>query len=348
MTSIRVSEINPNPFQTGRQLLTIAMAVCALGLLALAPQAARACAACGDTISTAWQTQGLITTPGLTLGLAYNYIDQNQQRYGRSAASGAQIDRLLAAGQEVETYTRTQTATASLNYTNDRWGVIAEIPYLYRSHATWGTTAPLGSTYLTSAQGSIGDIRVLGRYAGLSEHRTSGFIVGAKLPTGSTDMTFNDGTPVDRSLQIGTGSTDIILGGYATGAFSDYGWFVQGTVQHAVATQTLNGLDYRPGDSYQLNSGIRKAKFGEKFSPMLQFNVIHRRPDSGSGATPPDVLTGGPTTGGTLAYLAPGAALRLGGGLSAYGFVQLPVYQNVNSLQLVPRYTLTVGMQQTL
>lgn len=309
---------------------------------------AHACAACGDTVSTAWQTQGLNTTPGVILGLSYNYIDQSQQRYGRSAASSAQLNNLIAAGQEVEAYTRTQTVTASLNYTDDTWGIAAELPYMKRSHGTWGTTAPLGSTYLTSSQGGLGDVRVLGRYTGFSEQRNTGLILGAKLPTGSTNMTFNDGTPVDRSLQLGTGSTDVIFGAYTAGAVSETGWFVQGTVQHAVATQTINGLDYRPGDSYQLNSGIRRAGFGEKFSPMLQFNVIHRRPDTGAGATPPDALTGGPTTGGTLAYLAPGAALRLGDGLSAYAFVQLPVYQNVNSLQLVPRYTVTIGMQQSL
>jgi len=28
---------------------------------------------------------------------------------------------------------------------------------------------------------------------------------------------------------------------------------------------------------------------------------------------------------------------------SLYGFVQLPIYQNVNGVQLVPRYTASVG-----
>jgi hypothetical protein len=96
-----------------------------------------------------------------------------------------------------------------------------------------------------------------------------------------------------------------------------------------------------------LNTGIRHAKFGAKFTPMLQLNLMHRRPDGGAAATPPDALTGGPATGGTLLYLAPGATWRVGGGTSVYGFVQLPLYQNVNSLQLVPRYTLTLGVRQS-
>ena len=91
---------------------------------------------------------------------------------------------------------------------------------------------------------------------------------------------------------------------------------------------------FSPGDAYSVNAGIRYAKFGAKFTPMLQLNYIHRKQDSGAGATPADALTGGAATGGTLVYLAPGLMARVGGGTSVYGFVQLPVYQDVNSLQL--------------
>ena len=114
--------------------------------------------------------------------------------------------------------------------------------------------------------------------------------------------------------------------------------FRSGTVQHTVATKTIAGADYRPGDAYSLNTGIHHAKFGAQFTPMLQLNYIHRAPDD-VGGTPLD--------GGTLVYLAPGASLRVGGGTSVYGFVQLPAYQNVNGLQLSPRYTLTLGVSHS-
>ncbi len=330
-----------------RPALRIALSLIIAGTGLVNAGQASACAACGCTLSTNWQTQGINTTPGFSFDLAYSYLNQNQQRYGTGSASAAQIGSLLAAGQEIESFTRTQTITASLNYTGDVWGISVHVPYLDRTHGTYGSTVPLGSTYLSSSDSSIGDIRVVGRYTGFSADRTSGLIVGAKLPTGSTNTTFNDGSAVDPSLQIGTGSTDLILGGYTSGTFSKYGWFVQGTVQHAVATKSFGGLDYHPGDTYSLNTGIHQAKFGAKFTPMLQLNLVHRRPDTGAAATPPDALTGGAATGGTLAYLAPGATLRIGGGTSLYGFVQLPVYQDVNSLQLVPRYTLTLGVRQS-
>lgn len=306
---------------------------------------ALACAACGDTLSKDWGTQGVSTHPGFTTDLSYSYVNQNQPRYGTGTASSAKISELWLAGQEIEDYTVTRTTTASLNYSSDTWGVNTQLPFVQRTHGTFGdngasvSLSPDYSSYASSSDNGIGDIRVIGRYTGFSADKTAGVIAGIKLPTGSTNATFNDGvTPLDRSLQIGTGSTDLILGGFLTGAIGEYGWFAQGTVQHAVATKAIAGADYRPGDAYALNTGIRYAKFGAQFTPMLQLNYIHRSPDDVGGA---------PLDGGTLMYLAPGALARVGGGTSVYGFIQLPVYQNVIGLQLSPRYTLTLGIKQS-
>ena len=218
------------------------------------------------------------------------------------------------------------------------------LPYVMRSHGTFGTTVPLGSSYSTSSDAGIGDIRVVGRYTGLSSERSSGIIAGIKLPTGSTSKNFDSGTAPARlstRLQIGTGSTDIILGGYTTGTIDTYGWFLQGTVQHAVATkQALGNQDYRPGDAYLLNTGIRYAGFGAKVSPMLQLNVIRRQADSGTPVSVPiDPVTGVPVTGGTLAYLAPGVSVRVGGGASVYGFCPDPDYSERHSAPADPGLT---------
>ncbi|HTN93854.1 MAG TPA: hypothetical protein VMJ33_04670 [Gallionella sp.] len=332
-----------NPFR-----IALASALALSPLIAM--NNALACAACGCTLSKDWGTQGVITTPGFTADLSYDYVNQDQQRYGTGTASSDQINALSAAGEEIEDYTTTRTTTASLNYTGGTWGVSAQLPFVDRTHGTFGDTGAYPGTtdYASSSDSGIGDIRLIGRYTGFSADKSAGILAGIKLPTGSTDATFNDGvTPLDRSLQIGTGSTDVILGGYLTGAVEQYGWFAQATVQHAVATKAINGEDYRPGDAISVDTGIRYAKFGAKFTPMLQLNYIHRQPDTGAGATAPDALTGGPGSGGTLVYLAPGALYRVGGGTSVYGFVQLPVYQDVNSLQLTPRYTVTIGIHQT-
>lgn len=321
---------------------------------------AYACAACGCTLSTDWGSQGvgqeISTRLGFSTDLSYSYIDQSRMIYGSGKASGAQINTLYANGQEIETATQTQMVTASLNYTGENGGFMLQIPYLNRTHGTDGTinspNAPLGSNYTTSSDSGMGDVRITGSYTGMSTEKTSGIIAGLKLPTGSTNTFFNGGagagSALDSGLQLGTGSTDIILGGFTSGLISTYGWFVQGTVQRAVTTEAaLGGLTYRPGDAYSLNTGIRSAAFGSKVTPMLQLNIIKRQADSGT-SVPTDVLTGVSVSGGTLAYLAPGVSVRAGKGMSVYGFVQLPVYQNVNSLQLVPQYTITIGLRQAL
>ena len=100
-------------------------------------------------------------------------------------------------GQEIEAFTKTTTVTASLIYTADTWGVSVMIPYLNRSHGTYGgdnTTYPtLGSSLTTSSDSGIGDVRIIGRFTGLSTDKTSGIIAGIKLPTGSTNKNFDAG-----------------------------------------------------------------------------------------------------------------------------------------------------------
>jgi hypothetical protein len=309
----------------------------------LAMNEALSCAACGDTLSKDWGTQGISSTTGFSADLSYSYINQNQLRFGTGKASTSQISNLLPGGQEVEDYTTTRLTTASLNYSTEDWSINTQLPYIQRTHGTFGNNLPGDySTYSTSSDTGIGDIRIIAKYTGYSEHKTSGIIAGLKLPTGSTDANFNTGSsagsPLDPSLQIGTGSTDLILGGFLSGFLNEYGWFAQGTVQHAVVTKTITGARFRPGDAYALNAGIHHAKFGAPFTSMLQLNFIHRRPDDFSGTQ---------LDGGTLVFIAPGASFRLGGGTSIYGFAQLPVYQNVYGLQLSPRYTFTVGVSHS-
>jgi hypothetical protein len=324
-----------------RQLFfsVITSAIVLLQLVAM--NDAQACAACSDTLSKDWGTQGGSTHPGFTADLSYNYVNQSQARYGSGTASSAKISEFWLTGQEIEDYTTTRTTTASFNYSSDTWGVNTQFPFVQRTHGTFGdngasaSSSPDYSSYASSSESGIGDIRIIGRYTGFSADKSAGITAGIKLPTGNTNANFSDGvTPLDASLQIGTGSTDLILGGFFSGTVAEYGWFAQATVQHAITIKN----DYRPGDTYALNTGIRYAKFGAQFTPMLQLNYIHRAPDDSAGT---------PFDGGTLVYLAPGASFRVGNGTSIYGFVQLPVYQNVYGLQLSPRNTVTVGIKHS-
>jgi hypothetical protein len=319
---------------------------------------ASACASCGCTLSTDWGSQGISTKEGWSYDLSDSYINQNTLIYGNSKPSAAFVQSLYANGTEIETSTVTQTVTNAFNYNSDTWGVSIQIPFLMRTHGTNGTTtnggADYGANFQTSDRAGLGDIRVVGHYSGFFDDKTSGLILGVKLATGETGADFTGGAAagqagvsLDPGLQIGTGSTDVILGAYTSGAIRTYGWFVQGTVQHAVSplATEAGGVTYRPGDAYLVNTGIRYAGFGASVSPMLQLNFIHREYDQGTGV-PTDVFTGNPISGGNLAYLSPGVSVRVGGGMSVYGFVQIPIYENVGSLQLVPSYIANIGVHQ--
>ncbi len=289
---------------------------------------ALACAACGCMLSKDWQIQGMGSSPGFTIGLSYDYVDQSQMRIGSGKASGFALPN----AQEIEMRTRTSFTTLVGDYQGSGWGVNAQLPYVDRYHSTY----PQGSTALDSSNSSsLGDARILGRYTGFSKDGSNGIFLGAKLPTGPTSVNFASGSPLDASLQPGTGSTDILFGGFHQGNINrlKLGWFIQGIVQHAISTRN----DYRPGDAFNINVGIRYAKFGERIAPMLQFNFIRRISDSGANATPL-------ITGGDLAYLAPGVSLRLGDGTSAYAFIQIPVYQYVQGLQLTPTKIISIGL----
>jgi hypothetical protein len=59
-----------------------------------------------------------------------------------------------------------------------------------------------------------------------------------------------------------------------------------------------------------------------------------------SGANADDV-----STGGTLVYLSPGLVVPVSKQTSLYGFVQLPMYQNVNGVQLAPKISVSIGVR---
>jgi hypothetical protein len=227
---------------------------------------------------------------------------------------------------------------------NSSWGVDLQVPYIFRSHSTLGTasdgtTPGDGGGQYDSNTSSLGDVKIIGRYQGFTPQHNLGVMFGLKLPTGAHDDTAASSDPtspgpvaIDRGLQPGTGTTDGILGVYYMDTLNkNWDYFGQAMVQKA-----LNSSDhYRPGDGVNLNVGLRYM--GNAYvMPQIQLNLRHVEHDNGANA---DTIS----TGGTLAYFSPGVTVPLGKKVSLYSFVQVPVYQNVNGVQLAPRYTATMG-----
>ena len=323
MTSHRLSILS-------RIVATIAMTTASTSVLA--------CASCGCTLSSDWESQGFTTKTGLKVDIRYDYLNQNQLRHGTgtiASASAAQLVTSTGDPQEVEKYTRNNYLTLGLDYTFDpEWGVNVQLPYINRNHSTLGLNSngidPADGAY-DSKTSDFGDVKVVGRYQGFTPQHNVGIMFGLKLPTGShtkTGISTDPANPgdvasIDRGLQPGTGTTDAILGAYYLDSLSkDWDYFAQATAQAA-----LNSKDnYKPGTGYNVNLGMRYMGFADVM-PQIQLNTRYVEHDTGTNADQT-------STGGTLVYLSPGLVAPVTKQASVYGFVQLPIYQDVRGVNL--------------
>jgi len=311
-----------------------ALLLCGLGMAS--PMAA-ACSSCGCTLSTDWASQGYATSEGFRVDFRYDYFNQNQLRTGTGKVDKGSI--VLPTDREIQQETVNRNYTLALDYSpNADWGMSLQLPYFDRFHATIID----GDTDIsTSHTKSVGDVRLLGRYQGLTDDHTLGLQFGLKFATGAIHNNFIDGpqagTPLDRGLQPGTGTTDLLLGMYKFGSISDdWEYFGQALLQ-----QPLNSKeDFRPGTGLNMNLGARYVANG-RITPHIQFNVRAEKRESGANA---DVEN----SGATLVYLSPGLTVKLSKGLALYGYFQVPVYQRVNGFQIEPRYSISFGLRYSM
>jgi hypothetical protein len=316
------------------------MLLTAMPTVLLTANLAQACATCGCTLSSD-AAMGYSSMPGWRVSLEYDYINQDELRSGTRAVAG------VPDGYELEHDTLNRYITAGVNYApNSSWNFQLLVPYVVRAHSTYGiydSTQPL-PPLSSSRSSSLGDARLIANFQGLLPTRELGVQLGVKLPTGryGTAVDFDSGpsagTPLDASLQPGTGSTDIIVGAYFHHAISlNLALFASAQFQSAVK-QHLDqpGDDYRPGNSTTGIVGLR-YEADSRWVPQLQVNVSHKSADQGGLADTPD-------TAGTVAYLSPGITVSLRQSLQGYAVLQVPVYSDLEGYQLFPHWTMTVGL----
>jgi len=325
-------------------------------LACLAPASLWACATCGCTINSD-AAMGYSAATGWRLNLEYTFIDQDELRSGTGTASPAAVvnnpSNPSLGGGEIEKQTINRYYTLGVSYRpNADWSVNLLVPYVSRSHWTYGqqqapyTPAETAPDQISGARVSnLGDVKLIGNYQGLLPTHNLGVQLGVKLPTGQygTAANFyngpNAGTPLDASLQAGTGSADLIVGAYYYRAVSqDFDAFANVQFQSAIAEkQNQSGNDYRPGNTATLSFGVR-YEANPKWIPQLQVNLSHKSADQGALA---DTTT---DTAGTVAYLSPGLTVHIVHKLHLYTVFQLPVYSNLDGYQLFPHWTATMGV----
>jgi hypothetical protein len=299
--------------------------------------AGAAFASCGSAfcmVDTTWSAQGAWTEPGVRFDLRYEYIDQDQPRAGRRKVG---VGEIRQHHDEVRTVSRNWLATVDYAV-SEKWGVSATLPILDRHHEHIHNHrgAQLPETWNFT---EVGDLRVLARGLLRSEDAAAqrldfyGPTLGLKLPTGKHDVRNAQGALAERTLQPGTGTTDVLFGGYfrrllGTGA----SWFVDASLQKALEERE----HFRPGAQVSANAGYGR-QLSENFAWMVQLNLLHKYRDRGSEAEPG-------SSGGNFVFVSPGASWALTRNLQVYGFVQLPLYQSVNGVQLTADWAAVGGI----
>lgn len=306
--------------------------------IALAGGPAPLYASCGSAfcmVNTNWNLQGLAPEPGLRMDLRFEYIDQDQPRAGSGALPFGEIRRHH---DELRTINRNYVAT--FDYTiNSEWAVVATAPLVDRSHSHIHNHG--GGQILEEWNfRELGDMQVLGRRQWMTENTATqtlsfyGINFGLKLPTGAFDVRNDGGALAERSLQPGSGTTDLLLGGFFSHVMpaSNMSWFVQGLAQ----VPTGYREHYRPGKRFTIDAGIR-YELTDSAGLMLQVNALHRTRDRGREAEPED-------TGGNFLYVSPGVSYAIAPKTQVYAFFQKPVYQYVNGVQITADWSVLVGL----
>ncbi|MEO6023194.1 MAG: TonB-dependent receptor [Burkholderiales bacterium] len=298
-----------------------------------------ASANCGSafcSINTNSEIQGANTEPGFKFNLRYEFVKQDQPRQGTKKA-GPQG----GPGGHDELETINHNIVFGFDYRfNEQWSAGVQLPYLTRRHTHLHNPDEAGIVAGDEPEreewkfSGVGDARVVGRYQLQLGSHVAGVHAGVKLPTGKRDGINDAGETAERTLQLGTGSTDLIAGVFIKGpvAGTKLSWFSQAQWQYAISTQD----DFRPGDELILDLGLRYA-ITEALSANLQLNGRYKRRDRGSNAEPDE-------SGGRYVFLSPGVSFMVAPGLEIYGYVQVPLYQNVNGVQLTQDRNFLVGV----
>lgn len=190
----------------------------------------------------------------------------------------------------------------------------------------------------------LGDMQLATSFSLLPESSSTEIqaYTGLKLPTGETGVRNGDGEEAEITLQPGTGSVEPIFGLRAKHRIQlgSSESIVPISFGIQVKTEGSDGkYGYRPGTEVICSSGVSYSLF-RRLHPLFQINFRYQDRDHVGNA--PGVPK--EHTGGEALFLSPGVWLGLTDDLNATVFVQVPVLQRVNGIQLVSNWNLFAGV----
>lgn len=281
--------------------------------------------ACGCGIFNVGTSSMFPSGPGGTVFEEYDFMDQTHNWSKDSKAS---------ADDNPDKQIRTSFINTGVQYMFNRdWGVSVELPYEHRYFKT-DNGVPGAPDIQSFTHDAVGDIRVQGIYTGSSPDMSTGLTFGLKLPTG--DYTYPN---FDRDTEIGSGSTDALIGAYHRGAITSdntFSYFVQDSLDQPFLTHG----GYLPGTEDDAAVGAYYNGWslgGVKITPIAEVLNSYRSRDRGWAANTPN-------SGYERILLAPAIELDYKR-VMVFFDVGFPVYVNVNGDQLVASalYKVTVS-----
>lgn len=258
--------------------------------------------------------------------MQYNFESQSQNYSGfNRAPADANHDKLI----------QTSTMIAGFQYFwNEKWGFQVLVPsantlYRYAQHNEGHGEEEHGGGHeeeqvVTKQWWAMGDIRLNALWTGLSKDQSTGINLGVKLPSGNWTE-----PNVERSVQVGTGSTDILFGFYHRHRITSdarWNWYSQAQLDAPVISQG----GYTPGIAVDVASGVYYSglRIGRvKIRPIAQALFTTVGSDSGPAAS-------GQNNGFQQLSLAPGIEFELHP-VRLYTDVAMPVMNNVSGNQLI-------------
>ena len=316
-------------------LHTAGWAALVVGLSAATVPAHASCGSSSCTLMTDRYAQGQAEAyTGWSGDVRLELIDQKQLRSGTSNLKASEVTNEDA----IERHTNNANLVTTLGYGFDGdWSVSLRVPLVHRDHRhnllDEATGLPGEAEQWRFTR--LGDVQLIGRrqFAAATGADSYALFGGFKLPTGSTHITNGSGSRAERALQPGSGTTDAVIGVAGRHVFGA----TDAAIGQLSATQALDCDEgFKPGRRLELSLGWSHA-WSHSLGTVVQLNVRRRERDAGVQAEPNN-------SGSTSVDLSPGVTFGLGHASTLYAYEQLPVYQKVNGIQLVPRASFVIGM----
>src|SRR5258706_150710 len=281
-----------------------------------------------------------------SLDLSLQYIDQDQPRIGTRRAH---VGEIASDHDEIRTINRLTSLQLSYGL-SERLQLALTLPYVGRSHEHFDEENGQIERWNF---GDLGDAVLQGRLRLLTigpAHGSLWINAGAKFATGSRRETGSSGENAEVTIAPGTGSTDALFGvTYQAAVLRNTS--LEGMLGHATLIPYFIALnvrvnghgtnDYRRGREVQLNAGT-EYPLTPAIHLLGQVNGrISSKDDVGETNENRDL------TGGRYLYLSPGLRMMIGYGTSLYGFVQVPLVQHVNGLQLTSKANYVAGVHKS-